>query len=161
MADINKRFRIGNTTVNLGKVENAMCRFNTEPIFCKVYKTGFDPCRFYMTVDPCRIYMTACPMMSDIPTACKYGSKPIEITPDIWEMMEITPQYLTPQLELEDIVGLKEQLKMDMKALEEHEMALRKLEKPQTLEEIDAIEDKLVNSLAEVQKLKEELSKNN
>ena len=68
---------------------------------------------------------------------------------------------LTPQLKLEEEVVVKAELMEDLKVLEAHEMALKELETPQTMKEIEAVEDNLVNSLAEVQKLKEEFSKNN
>ena len=154
MADGKNRFKIGNTTINLGEIEK-ICKFNTEPMdFCRVYLTP-DPCRFHLTPpNTCHVYLT--------PNTCRLYLSPMPCggyTPPIdCDFTQLPWDHITPQLELEDIVGLKEQLIEDLKVLEEHEMALRKLETPQTMEEIDAIEDKLVNSLAEVQKLKEEFT---
>ena len=148
MADINKRFKIGNTTVNLGKVDlvgdlqHIQCvRYNTIP-YCVNQITRVE---------------IECPRNSRLVTLDCPGNSRLVI--DFTD--RIRTVQLTPQLRLEEVEVFKAELMEELKVLEAHEMALKELETPQSMKEIEAVEDNLVNSLAEVQKLKEEFSKNN
>lgn len=165
MADTKKRFTLGNTTVNLGEIEKTGgligCRYNTYP-YCANQITRYE--------------------ITDIPQTCAYHTRTITVTgchgvtlprtttwmipTDRIRTAELTPQELTPQLRtveltpqlrIEEIAGLKEQLKEDLQAVEAHEAVVRSAEVPQTMEEMNLVEEKLKDSLAEVQKLKEAL----
>ena len=159
MADTKKRFTLGNTTVNLGEIEKTVgfCRaYNTYP-YCADRITGYitDIQQFciYQTVN---VTITVCKYTADITlTGCLGVTLPRTTT---LATDRIRTVELTPQLRIEEIAGLKEQLKEDLQAVEAHEAVVRSAEVPQTLEEMNLVEEKLKDSLAEVQKLKEDLA---
>ncbi len=151
MADTKKRFTLGNTTVNLGEIEKT---------------GGLIGCRVYNTYPYCANQITRYEI-PDITQLCRYHTMDITITgchgvtlprTTTWMTDRIRTVELTPQLRIEEIAGLKEQLKEDLQAVEAHEAVVRSAEVPQTLEEMNLVEEKLKGSLAEVQKLKEALA---
>ena len=145
MADTKKRFTLGNTTVNLGEIENVggligCVGFNTYPYCANHITVGCYP----VTLQNCYHVTVGCRGVTLLRTT------------DWTE--RIRTAELTPRLRIEEIAGLKEQIKEDLHAVEAHEEVIRSAEIPQTMEEMNIVEKKLKDSLAEVQKLKKELA---
>ena len=120
-----KRFKIGNMTVNLGRLDDKL-KYKTDPN-CQLTYTGCNNLTYICKLTGCN-NLTGCGL--------NY-SKPLD-------------DWLQPEL----IPDLKASLISQLKEIEAYELELEIQETPQTLEEINALEVEFENSLKEIKELK-------
>jgi hypothetical protein len=157
MAD-KKRFRIGNTTINLGLDDKEIiCRFPTNgPINC-LYTNNptVTICPRYHTFQPHCQFFT---IDISIPTGgggCGWNYSTFPPTTEITIHKTIFDRRR--EVEPLDIKGIKENLLMQLKVIEEQEIELEKSELPQTHEELEMVEKELESRLKEIKNLKKDM----
>jgi len=149
----NKRFRIGNMTVNLGKIDDALkykpdpnCQLtygcNQVTVLCNQFTWGGGGCNRVSIICP-RFTNIGCGL-SDNPCGVNYSTLPPTNILDGW------PQPVF-------IHDLKESLIAQLREVEAYELELKAQETPQTLEEMNELENELQNSLKELQEIKKNL----
>ena len=138
-----KRFKIGNMTVNLGRLDDKL-KYKTDPN-CQLTYTGCNNLTHICKLTECN-NLTGCNNLTHICkltgcnnlTGCGLNySKPLD-------------DWLQPEL----IPDLKASLISQLKEIEAYELELEIQETPQTLEEINALEVEFENSLKEIKELK-------
>jgi len=150
----NKRFRIGNMTVNLGKIDDTLRR-----------DIGFDCGKNYSTLPPttnitCNVYT---PQI--VSQNCCYRFTPYftDTIPTVTGCGGCGKNYSTlpPSALVQDPINssidlqrVKESLVTQLKEIEAYELELETQGIPQTIEEMDGLENELENSLKELRELK-------
>ena len=156
-----KRFKIGNTTLNLEKI-NDIQRRNTD--FFTITITGCGCGINYSTLPPTNITCNGyTPHI--VSQNCCYGLSPYftDTIPTITGCGGCGKNYSTvpsttlvqdsidPSIDLQKV---KESLVTQLKEIEAYELELETQGIPQTIEEMDGLENELENSLKELRELK-------
>jgi len=161
-----KRFRIGNTTVNLGQVhkvtDEILCRYPTN--VCQYYTHSLIECPYYTkipTLTICKIHNTDihCQNRTGINCTNTFRGCGFSIPDPRTPIIDDFDINIIKKIHPTQIKEIKENLLSQLKEIEEHEIALKKMETPQTLEEINELEDELENSLKEIKNLKRKFKK--
>ena len=148
MDEISSKFRFGNLVVNLAD-SSIRCGYHTLKPVCGVnYSLCYKPS------------LAITPMCEKIKTTlfdeyCVGGTLPFD--PEWWTpiIKEKIPQITEHEL----ITQLKEDLKIAVNMAEKQEATLAAAAKPQTLEEVTALQDNLNLALKELDELKSQMLK--
>lgn len=143
----NKRFRIGNMTVNLGKLDDV--KYQPNPNCVRTYITG---CPAYTLgcfqftgggrgCFPFTVTGGGCNQRTIGGCGINYSTLPPTTILDGWPQEAFIPD-------------LKASLINQLKEIEAYELELEIQETPQTIEEMDALENELENSLKALKELK-------
>lgn len=156
-----KRFKIGNTTLNLGKINDTLQ--NRTDLFT-ITGTGCGCGINYSTLLPTYINCNGFtpPVLS---VNCCFGYTPPITTGNVptimgcgcginYSTLPDTTLVLGSVGQTIDVQGLKESLVTQLKDIEAYELELEAQGRPQTIEEMNELENELENSLKELQELK-------
>jgi len=138
-----KRFRIGNMTVNLGKIDDAL-KYQPDPncqhtYGCNQFTWGGGG---------------GCPSFTYI--GCGLTNNPCGKN---YSTLPPTTLVQDPIDQSIDLQIVKESLVTQLKEIEAYEIELKVQETPQTIEEINMLEQEIEDSLKEIKKLKTEFKK--
>jgi hypothetical protein len=123
--------------------------------FCR-YLISWDPCRYFLTRDPCRYVLSGDPCGA----AISVPPVSLECPYDFLETIRLTPVInpgeivATPQ----ELGLLKTQLRQALANVEEHERLSEQRMRPQTMEEVDMLEQRLTAALEEIKGLRDQIA---
>ena len=177
------RFKIGNTVVNLGQAQAQItqaqyCRHKVTYLNCVNQVTGWgchrlisngchllvsDPCHRFITDDPCHQLISDHPCHGAISGG---GCGPAWSTCfrsgllDRTEIIRTSPVLAEdPAESLEILDSLKADLKAELELLDQQVETIQATAQPKSLEEVEALEAQLEDSLKDVKAMKDRFKK--